>query len=501
MVNMKVTNKDTKVKDINSLPEKLMLYIFSYLNHHDKNNCALVSRQWRNLAQNPKLWKALKLRPEFKDAIHVKNMEYFTYLLGHRFNQTLEYIELPVEFITSNIIHELANKCTNLKYITMDFAAAMQLQDFNDLNNFPCNLKSMTICLSEVIFLEGFMRRIYSFLSSLEILSLIGTLENSNDPDETYETINISKIKAYTPNLRVINLYGITFIEDNHIESVAGSCIHLECVSLYYSSRFKGYSLKTLMGRCKKIKSLLLPNTGLENEAIKQVEWDQTNLEELDLSSTDLDEATLLYLLSNAPNLTYLNVAYCDGFTDKVFETLIKNKKFSNLKVLNLSHTVNLNFELVFEFLKNYGEQLVGFSYCGNTKVTEHFWLNSIKFLTNLKICAMGANLGWFRKIACRIHVDQIMNSFAIYCPYLERLEFQWDPETIRYGDNCRKFIDHTRLKCTRLRSLVLSDGEFYELVKSNFERAGRHKTVRTTTSYKTTLNSLLRFNPQLLFN
>jgi hypothetical protein len=101
----------------------------------------------------------------------------------------------------------------------------MQLQDFNDLNAFPCNLKLMTICLSEVIFLEGFMRRIYSFLSSLEVLHLIGnldffylilavklliiiqnskgTLETSNDPDESYETINITKIKAYTPNLRV----------------------------------------------------------------------------------------------------------------------------------------------------------------------------------------------------------------------------------------------------------------------------------------------------------
>ncbi len=151
-----------------------MLYIFSYLNHHEKNTCGLVCRNWRNLAQNPKLWKSIKLRPEFRDAIHVKSIEYFTYLLGHRFNPTLEYIELPIEFITSSILHELANKCTNLKYITMDFAAAMQLQDFNDLNNFPCNLRGMTICLSEVIFLEGFMRRIYSFLSSLEVLSLIG---------------------------------------------------------------------------------------------------------------------------------------------------------------------------------------------------------------------------------------------------------------------------------------------------------------------------------------
>lgn len=159
------------------------------------------------------------------------------------------------------------------------------------------------------------------------------------------------------------------------------------------------------MSRCKKIKSLLLQNTGLENEAIKQVssqwsilscfllsnvliaqiEWDQTNLEELDLSSTDLDEATLLHMLNTAPNLRFLSVAYCDGFTDQVLSTLIKNKKFTNLKVLDLSHTVNLNYELVFEFLKTYGNQLQGFAYAGNTKVTEHFWLNSIKSLSNLK--------------------------------------------------------------------------------------------------------------------
>jgi hypothetical protein len=161
-------------KDINSLPEKLLLYVFSFLNHHEIVKCALVCKFWRSLAQNPKLWRALKLRPDFKDSIHIRNYDHFIYLISHRFNIHLEYIELPIELITANLLHELANKCTNLKYLTLDFSAAMQLQDFNDLNAFPCNLKMMTICLSEVIFLEGFMRRIYSFLSSLETLHLIG---------------------------------------------------------------------------------------------------------------------------------------------------------------------------------------------------------------------------------------------------------------------------------------------------------------------------------------
>ena len=58
--------------------------------------------------------------------------------------------------------------------MTLDFANAMQLHEFNDLNAFPCNLHNLCICLSEVIFLEGFMRRVYQSLSSVKVLHLIG---------------------------------------------------------------------------------------------------------------------------------------------------------------------------------------------------------------------------------------------------------------------------------------------------------------------------------------
>lgn len=113
-------------------------------------------------------------------------------------------------------------------------------------------------------------------------------------------------------------MYGITFIEDNHIESIASGCIHLETVALNYCSRYKGYSLKTLMSRCKKLKALLMQNTCLEDNAVKLVDWDQTALQELDLTSTDLSEQALLDFLCRLPALNYLSVSNCDGFTDKV---------------------------------------------------------------------------------------------------------------------------------------------------------------------------------------
>lgn len=119
------------------------------------------------------MWKTVFLRPEHH-GLHVRQTDLFVFQIGHRFSHSLQCIELPMELITAEILHELANKCANLKYLTLDFSTAMQLHDFNDLNVFPCNLKMLCICLSEVIFLEGFMRRIYTYLSSLEILQIIG---------------------------------------------------------------------------------------------------------------------------------------------------------------------------------------------------------------------------------------------------------------------------------------------------------------------------------------
>jgi hypothetical protein len=64
---------------------------------------------------------------------------------------------------------------------------------------------------------------------------------------------------------------------------------------------------------------------------------------------------------------------------------LIDQGKLSNLRAIDLSNTVNLNFETVFNLLKRHGRQLRGLSYAGNTKITEQFWINAIKQLKNIR--------------------------------------------------------------------------------------------------------------------
>ncbi|CAF3411384.1 unnamed protein product [Rotaria sp. Silwood1] len=488
-------------RDFNTLPEKVLLTIFAYLPHIELLRCARVCRLWRTLSQNSRLWKQVFLRPEYH-GLHVKNLDQFLVLIGHRFSLSLQYIELPMELITADVLHELANKCPNLKYLTLDFSTAMQLHDFNDLNVFPCNLKMLCICLSEVIFLEGFMRRIYTYLSSVEILQIIGTIEKSNEAEEeVYETINISKIKVQTPNLRVINLYGIFFIDDNHIDIIASGCIHLECFALNFCTRVKGASFTNLLQRCKKLQCLLLQNTGIEDKAILAADWASSSVTELDISSTELSENCLLDVFARMPKLTYLAVPNCDGFTDNVLALLIEQGKLSNIRAIDLSNTVNLSYDVVSTLVKRHGRQLRGIAYAGNAKVTEQFWTNIIKNMKNIKILVMGTAYGWFKKISTRIHIDQILEACAQECQKLERLEIQWDEETLRWNENSSKFIDHIRIRCVKLQSLVLADGEYYELVRSNFDRADRLRVVRTTTSDQTSIVSLLHYYNELRFN
>lgn len=256
------------------LPDNLLVRIFTYLNTLDLMRCTRVCHRWHILiSRHAHLWRRLYLRPDaspgFTGAVHVRRLDAFLHAIATRFHAALLYVDLPIELITTEVLRELAIRCPNLEYLTLDFSSAMQLHDFADLHEFPCNLKCLCICLSEVIFLESFMRRIYSYLSSLHILHVIGTLERASltsmsSPEETddYETINLSRIKAHAPNLRVVNLYGVCFIDDSHIEALASGCIHMECLALNYCIRFKGFSLKTVFNRCRKLTCLLLQNTG-----------------------------------------------------------------------------------------------------------------------------------------------------------------------------------------------------------------------------------------------
>lgn len=113
----------------------------------------------------------------------------------------------------------------------------------------------------------------------------------------------------------------------------------------------------------------------------------------------------------------------------------------------------------------------------------------------------MGMPEGCCQKVHSKIHIDSLIDAIASNCPKMEEIEARWDAETLRFSDRSNKAVDAIRIKCPKLRSLVLSDGTYFEMVKSNFDRADRKTVVRSTTNCIVSLVNLLTFYRELIFN
>ena len=252
-------------------------------------------------------------------------------LIPTKFGANLRYLEMNAELVTLNVLQDLAKKCPNLTHMLLDFAQASQLHDFTDLSQFPTKLKFMALYLSDTIFLDNFMKRIYSFINGLEMLHINGTYEKAEmEEGEVYEVVNIKTLKQATPNLRIINLYGISFIDDTHIEAFSSNCIQLQVLCVNYCSRVTGSSLKILLQRCRNLKCLMLQQTSLQNEHVMAAEWEKAdNLQELDISATDLSKECLMDILPRIPAIQWLSAGQLDGMTDAVFKVSCSIKSIS----------------------------------------------------------------------------------------------------------------------------------------------------------------------------
>ncbi|XP_054726235.1 F-box/LRR-repeat protein fbxl-1 isoform X1 [Anastrepha obliqua] len=482
---------------IEKLPDKVLLHIFSYLSHREICRLARICRRWRQIAYDTRLWKNVSLRPEVS-GLHVGSMESLLALISVRFGPTLRYIELPIELITHTVLHELSAKCPNLTHMLLDFSTAMQLHDFSEMQAFPTKLRYMCICLSEVIFMEGFMRKIYNFINGLEVLHLIGTYEKcEEEEEEIYEVINVHKLKSATPNLRVINLYGINFIDDSHIDAFSSNCIQLECLAVNFCNKVCGTTLKTLIQRSKRLNCLLMNGTSLKSEYVMQVEWDKCALQELDITATDLSTECLVDLLTRIPNLKFLSAGQINGFNDTVLKQWMESGLTRSLISLDLDSSDSISDEALQKFLTRHGQQLAACCLSGMPHITDQLWMSILPVLSNAKIIVMGTG----EKLGVNIHVDQLMDTIASSCGNLERLELRWDPDNLRFSDKSQKAIDLLRVKCLKLRCMVLCDGRYYETVKANFERADRVTVVRTTTCCRVSPYHLLRNYNELIFN
>ncbi len=160
---------------------------------------------------------------------------------------------------------------------------------------------------------------------------------------------------------------------------------------------------------------------GLEDKYMRDVEWEQSVINELDLTSTELSEETLRDVLGRIHSFQWLGLGYCEFFTDKVgvisfpvflvvekkkslhcpwhvfggwacnvcslqiLDEMSRKGKLNGLKALDISHTVSLSEGAIFSLLKKHGAKLQALMIAGKPKLAEQFFLNVIPFMPKIK--------------------------------------------------------------------------------------------------------------------
>lgn len=235
----------------------------------------------------------------------------------------------------------------------------------------------------------------------------------------------------------------------------------------------------------------------LQSEHVMQVEWEKSSVQELDVTATDLSTDCLIDMVTRIQNLRFLSAGQINGFNDSVLKAWMEAGTARNLVALDVDSSDNISDDALHRFLSRHGCQLWGLVLSGMPHITDQLWQSVLPVLNNAKILIMGTQ----ERLGVNIHVDQLMDGIANNCPNLERLELRWDPENLRFSDKSQKAIDILRVKCLKLKCLVLSDGRYYEIVKANFERADRTTVVRTSTNCRVSNYYVLSNYKELIFN
>ena len=72
-----------EVACLDSLPDKVLLRIFSFLKHNEMMKYSVVSKKWRMIAQDSRLWGMVSLRPEISGAALISiNIDMTTFIIS-----------------------------------------------------------------------------------------------------------------------------------------------------------------------------------------------------------------------------------------------------------------------------------------------------------------------------------------------------------------------------------------------------------------------------------
>lgn len=325
------------------LPEIILLKIFSFLTVGDLGKVAKVCFQWRRIAYDHSLWKAVNLK---RYAININEDTLYT-LIKTRFSPFLSVLNLGGCRVTHELFTELSKRCRHLRFLV--FGRGAKLRPPNSRRgstfDFPSELQMMELRPVKGDF--AFLRRITRHLCKVKYLGIGNTSSKGTVP----------QIFNKMQELVMLDCTNCDTITDAVMSKVAENCPLLESICLNGCKYIYGRTFLELFRSCSRLRTLLLRYTPVRDDSLQVREWSCVPIEELDISAcTNITEAGLIGLVSRVKTLKYLNLSYCGvgrAVTDAVLVQMATHNSGRNLEMLDVRWSLTLTPEALFSLLRS----------------------------------------------------------------------------------------------------------------------------------------------------
>ena len=317
---------------LDCLPDTVLLKIFSNFSLPELCHISLVCKHWQWIVYDSELWRYVDLSHYTQiTENHILN------LIQARLSPLLKTLDLSNREITPVIMNELSEHCHQLDTLVLQNCHLQQdtlpPESLTNTSSVPDKL----VRLDVRNFKQGFyFVHLILEANDLSHLECFGFGNNDFCPAFTEFHTIFRKMHA----LRVLECVHCADINDAQIRLFADQLDCLESLVLTKCENIVGSSLPYLIEKAKCLKSLNLSETNVRSECLVQTPWQDSIIEELDLSFCLHVEAEgltgSLPRIRTIQHLKLHNVGKSKGVTPALFESDFEHGCWPHLEVLCL---------------------------------------------------------------------------------------------------------------------------------------------------------------------
>jgi F-box/leucine-rich repeat protein 7 len=307
-----LAGRETTPTDINSLPEHILLNIFSYLSTKYLCMASGVCRTWHMLCWDPQLWRSMKI-----SKYSGSNIDKVLYTILSRLARstqglclTLQYIRIAqCECLSDRGLGYIAKYCIDLEKL--------------EILACPCIMnRGVQSVLENCLSLTWLDVRGCSCINSI-CHSMITNIQSSNDTCFRLTYLDISDCVAVDDlglrtlsftckRLETLHMRRCPRITDVGMQHVASHCTALRELSISDCHKVRDFSLKEISRYCPSLRYLSLMRSAVTDAGIKMIAKGCSNLRYLNVRScAGVTDAGVVYVAQNCFKLRSLDVGKC----------------------------------------------------------------------------------------------------------------------------------------------------------------------------------------------